>query len=318
MLKDDDALDDRDSSVVRLGAGLDAKQRCDRCRSRALLLLRSGAGATAWRGYALWVCRTRLIAFLFGVLLLSGPAALATTLDVSSTGKYIAEATGLVEAMVAAHNRETAAVNAVVERVSSGCRGGLPGYLRTGTPAQQRVWTALANEEPAGELVIALLRPVHDEYAAAAHAIGRLRWSRPVINRAVDRETQRTLAALALEPVDLCDDVRAAAASGFTTVPPDARRFITRATPLFLASDPAPAFSGSLKMFQRYITPADQTKVRALHALERRLDRLLVPADLHAYLALVDALRGPSPSAIDGFAVSGDRIAMEGQSPRWD
>jgi hypothetical protein len=220
------------------------------------------------------------------------PMADADTIDIASTMRYVSDTSALFNAIVAANKREKAAVNAVVERVSAHCRGELPNYVRTGTAAQQGVWTALANDETSGELIVALLRPIHKEYAAAARRLERLRWTRPAINRAVTAEARRTLAALALKPPDQCADVRAAAATQFTMVPADAKRFIARATRLFRASDAAPAFAGSLKMFTRYITAGEKPKVRALNSLEAKLNRILDRPDFNAYLRTIDALRG--------------------------
>lgn len=220
------------------------------------------------------------------------PMADADTVDIASTVQYVSDTSALFNAVVLASKREKAAVNAVVERVSAHCRGELPDYLRTGTAAQQRVWTAFANDETSGELILALLRPVHKDYAAAARRLERLHWTRPAINRAVTADARRTLAALALKPPDQCADVRAAAATQFTTVPADAKRFITRATRLFRASDAAPAFAGHLKMFTRYITAAEKPKVRTLNSLEAKLNHILDRSDLNAYLRTIEALRG--------------------------
>ena len=87
--------------------------------------------------------------------------------DIAATTRYVSDTSALFRSAIAANKQETNSVNAVAEDISVHCRGALPGYLRTGTPAQQRIWSALANDETSGELFLALLRPVHKEYATA-------------------------------------------------------------------------------------------------------------------------------------------------------
>jgi hypothetical protein len=220
------------------------------------------------------------------------PVAGAATGDIAASTRYVAAASSLFKATIAANKQEKDSADAVAEDVSAHCRGALPGYLRTGTPAQQRIWTALANDETGGELLLALVRPVRKAYAAAARKLEDLRWTRPAINRAVAAEAHRTLAALALKAPDQCADVRAAAATQFTTVPTDAKRFIARATRLFLASDAAPAFSGSLKLLKSSIPIGEGPEIRTFRSLEAKLNRVLTSFYLNDYLHVVDALRG--------------------------
>ncbi len=153
--------------------------------------------------------------------------ALATSLDSSSTSKFVAASSRVERVTLANLSREQAAVNALISHVQSTCPGAVPASLKTGTAAQQRAWEALSGEALA-ELTLALIDPVRPAEQRAIAAIAPLRWTSATLNRQIAAFAQEGRAALALHPPDVCDQARTAAASGFAVVPPATTTFIRR------------------------------------------------------------------------------------------
>ncbi len=153
--------------------------------------------------------------------------ALATSLDSSSTSKFVAASSRLVRAALAKQGQLEAAANALIGHVQSTCPSAVPASLKTGTAAQQRAWEALSGEALA-ELTLALIDPVRPAEQRAIAAIAPLRWTSATLNRQIAAFAQEGRAALALHPPDVCDQARTAAASGFAVVPPATTTFIRR------------------------------------------------------------------------------------------
>ena len=153
--------------------------------------------------------------------------ALATSLDSSSTSKFVAASSGVERVTLASLSQEQAAANALISHVQSTCPGAVPASLKTGTAAQQRAGEALSGEALA-ELTLALIDPVRPAEERAIAAIAPLRWTSSTLNRQTAAFVQEGRAALALHPPDLCAQAKAAASSGFAVVPPATTTFLRR------------------------------------------------------------------------------------------
>jgi len=225
------------------------------------------------------------------IAVIAAPA-VASSLDLASTKKFIAAETRSVAAAVAKHGAEEAGANAFIKHIESRCRGALPGYLRTGTASQQRIWEAFIFGEGSSELALGWIRPLRPDVAAEARELQRLRWSRPAITHPVAAIARTDRAMLALKPPDICDQVRASAADGFKALPPATSRFLRVAGVAFPDSDSLPSTVELLSMMKSFFTPSERPAIKQLHNLERRLDRLNGLFLLHAWVRMAEALRG--------------------------
>jgi hypothetical protein len=198
-------------------------------------------------------------------------AALATSPDISSTSKFVAASARVERVTLASLRQEQAAVNALISHVKSTCPGAVPASLRTGTAAQQRAWEALTGEAQA-ELTLALIDPVRPAEHRAIAAIAPLRWTSATLNRQIATFAQEGRAALALHPPDVCDQARAAAASGFAVVPPATTTFIRRYRAALPGSAPT-AVDLADKM--KPLDPQARAAIAKLASLEGRVSRAL-------------------------------------------
>jgi hypothetical protein len=143
-----------------------------------------------------------------------------------------------------------------------------------------------ASVDQRSTLSLAFVAPIRAVFPAFA----RLHWTRPALDRSVAASLRSGLATLALVPPDLCGDIAAAAASGFTTIPAETSAFVRAADGSMLA--PGPSAADLVGRMQRYIAAGDAAAVRRLHRLERRLDALFSKPVAAAYARLDRALTG--------------------------
>ncbi len=170
--------------------------------------------------------------------MLAVPAtALATSLDGSSTSKFVAASLQPVRAALAKQGQEHAAANALISHVQSACPGAVPTSLGTGTQAQRRTWGAFS-AEALGEFSLALIGPTRPAEQRAIREIAPLRWTSAALNRQVAAFVRSGRGLLALHPPDICGQAKTAAATGFAVVPPATATFIRRYGAAALASAP--------------------------------------------------------------------------------
>jgi len=159
--------------------------------------------------------RRRRIAAILGALMLALPAtALATSLDSSSTSKFVAASLQPVRAALAKQGLEHAATKALISHVQSACPGAVPANLATGSEAERRTWGAFS-AEALGEFSLALIAPIRPAGQRAIRQIAPLRWTSAALNRQVAAFVRSGRALLALRPPDICAQAQAAAANGF-------------------------------------------------------------------------------------------------------
>ena len=163
--------------------------------------------------------------------------ALATSLDTASTTKFVAASSQAVSAALAKQSQEKAAANALISHVQSTCPGAVPANLANGTEAQRHTWQAFSGEAVA-EFALALTGPIRPAEQRAVRGIAPLRWTSATVNKEVAAFVRQGRATLALHPPDICDQAKAAAASGFAVVPPATATFIKRYSVAAPASAP--------------------------------------------------------------------------------
>ena len=197
---------------------------------------------------------------------------LGTSLDSSSTGKFVAASSGAVRAELASQGKEEAAVNALINHVQSVCPGAVPASLKTGTAAGQRAWQALSGEDLA-EVTLRLIDPIRPAEQRAIRAIAPLRWTSSTLNRQVAAFAQQGRAALALHPPDVCAQARAAAAAGFASVPPATTTFLAHYRAALPAS--APSVIDLANRMKPLADPQARAAIGQLVSLEGRVSRAL-------------------------------------------
>jgi hypothetical protein len=175
------------------------------------------------------------------IALAAAPPASAREADRASAHAFLVHAATFVRIAVSRDAQLKTAARQFIEHLRASCPSSLasapPAIVERalgqppskegmeGTPAQRatsQAFLAMA----LGELQIAHDAPVRAPALAFASEIAHLRWTRPVIARAVSGYGQSLLATLALKPPDFCADARASATRGFAVAPPEAIRFV--------------------------------------------------------------------------------------------
>jgi hypothetical protein len=196
--------------------------------------------------------------------------ALATSLDSTSTSKFVAASSAAVRASLSKQSQEQAAADALISHIQSACPGAVPARLKAGTAAQQRTEQALSFEAGA-ELTLALIDPVRSAEQRAIRLIAPLRWTSATLNRDISAFVRQGRAALALHPPDLCEQAKAAASSGFAVVPPATTTFLRRYGAALPSSAPT-AVELADKM-KPLADPQARTAIGQFARLEARLTR---------------------------------------------
>ena len=180
--------------------------------------------------------------------------ALAGSRDVQSTHAGIAAAYALAKASVAAIPVAQAKVQSYNRRLASECPN-----AGAGTPETE------ASEPMSKEVAAALWSIEYGSTAAPiktfARAIKPLHWSNGGFNRAVHEYAASLIGLATLTLPDLCSDVRAWKAGGFTTVPRDVVELDEHVEPLQLPRIPwglvAPYVHGHDASLVKYIKAAE-------------------------------------------------------------
>jgi hypothetical protein len=198
--------------------------------------------------------------------------ALATSLDSSSTSKFVAASSRVDRLVLARASQEQASVNAFVTHIQSACPGIVPASIKTGTAAQQRAWRALSSEA-LGEFGLALIDPVRAAEKRALRAIAPLRWTSATVNRQVAAYAQELRATLALHPPDICAQAKAMASTGFAAIPPATTTFLRRAR----AATPDSALSAMelADKMKPLADPPARAAIGQLASLEGRVNRAI-------------------------------------------
>ena len=200
----------------------------------------------------------RLVLPLVLLALATAPSpALASSRDVAATHTAIVAGYALARAGVATINVAQAKIESFDRKLAAECPG-----VGSGTPENE------ASQPMSHEVAVALWSIAYGSAAGPikrfATAMRPLRWTSARINR-VARSLVANLTALATIPLpDLCGDVRAWKASGFTTIPRDVTELVSRVESLGLPQIP-------WRLLSRYMRGDDARRVAYIRRAERKI-----------------------------------------------
>jgi hypothetical protein len=200
----------------------------------------------------------RLLLPLVMLALATAPSpARASTQDVSVTHAAIVAGYALARAGVATINTAQSKIESFNRKLAAECAG-----VGRGTPETE------ASQPMSYEVAVALWSIAYGSAAGPiktfAKAMRPLRWTSPRINR-VARTLVANLTALATIPLpDLCGDVRAWTASGFTIIPRHVVELDRRVERLELPEIP-------WKLLAPYVRRGDTGRVAYIQRAERKI-----------------------------------------------
>ncbi len=162
------------------------------------------------------------------MLVAPGASASPGVSDIAATRAFIADATAFLTKALSSSSRSKASVDAFVGDLTSTC----PGSLATGqakeSSVQRRTRAALLTEAHF-EAVLAQISPLRRSVKHLINRVEHLRWGIPRLDDAVRTFLRADRAALAIKAPDLCRDIKAAANTGFATIPGATSRLIKAA-----------------------------------------------------------------------------------------
>jgi hypothetical protein len=156
---------------------------------------------------------------LLGGSAMAAPAAAPKPQDVKAARTVVRAITRFDETAVRHEGAMTAAAKALLGQVNAGCAGGIPASIANGTAQQQAVAFDLIFEG-AFDLSIDSLHPVVHPARALSRSLARVHFSKRAFSRDIHAIAKVQSILLGLTPSDLCADVKAAGANGFTADPP--------------------------------------------------------------------------------------------------
>jgi hypothetical protein len=134
------------------------------------------------------------------------------------------------------------------------------------------------------------LKPIARIGAGYTSALARLPWDTAKLGAGLAADSRRLQAIAHLRPgPNICSSIRVAKASGFTSVAPQTRRFVRRATPILEGSTSNAGSSAATSkaldaVLAHYMTPALRARFNTLQAELKRtsgeLAKILVPDEL--------------------------------------
>ena len=218
----------------------------------------------------------------------AGAAATVTRArDVTATTRFITAVTRYYRTALADRSRQTAGADALVAQVTAGCPGQLPSSLAHGTAQQQAVYVQLLTEAGV-DLGLSYTHTLRGALAAQDRVFAKLRWSTSRVNGELSRERAVIHASRTITPTSLCTDVKAAAASGDTTVPAATTRLVSAAARV----QAAPTLNTFLTALKPYIAPREKAAVTRARALQKELQSFETKLGTSAGNQLVAALGG--------------------------
>jgi hypothetical protein len=217
-----------------------------------------------------------LLAMTLALLLAPTQAAGATAADVAATHAYIRANYALAQAAVAGLASAQANVESYSKKIAKQCRGAGAGALQD--EASQRL-----TYEVAGALWSVTFGTAAGPIGAFAHTVSALRWSNGRLTR-MARSYARTLSGLAnLRRPNLCGDVQAWKASGFSAIPASTSSFDQHVEALEARTIPS-------RLLAPYEQAGDGALVRRTTHLESELEANQFEVGFDDWLELVETL----------------------------
>jgi hypothetical protein len=198
-----------------------------------------------------------LVVPLVTLIVAIAPPAMASSQDVAATHKAIVAGYALARAGVATINVAQSKIESFNRKLARECPG-----VGSGTPETE------ASQPMSYEVAVALWSIAYGSAAGPiktfARAVSPLRWTNARINR-VAHTLIASLTGLATIPLpDLCADVRAWTASGFTTIPRQVVALDRRVEPLELPEIP-------WRLVAPYVRGGDAGLVAYIKRAERKI-----------------------------------------------
>jgi hypothetical protein len=215
-----------------------------------------------------------VVAGMIAVNLLGGSAMAATApkaRDVAAARTVVSAITRFDQTALRRKGQLTAAAQATVAQVQAGCAGGIPASAVNGTSQQQAVTLDLIFEG-SFDLSLAIIHPLQRPAGALTNRLNRVHFSKRALSRGVHQTAKLQRLLLALKPSDICADVKAAAANGFTADPPGTTAFIKSFGPLIASS--AHGSPNILKQLTPYlITTRDRAALKRLKTVDAKYQK---------------------------------------------
>lgn len=223
-------------------------------------------------------------------LLTAAPSAMAAAPragDVRATRSFISIGERFFERSIAGEPGVRRSLTGYVDHVSAGCAESLTGLgTHTGSNTSLANQAALAVEAQL-DYAIVFMRAL--PFRRAAHALASLHWSRRSLDRTVGAYAKSGLAILTLHATDVCADIKASAATGFTSLPVATQALIAS----FPENDSAATWTSLLAKMHGYETSGMRSSIARFTVLAKRDQRLVQKDYNQQFNRLGDVLLGP-------------------------
>jgi hypothetical protein len=219
--------------------------------------------------------------------------------DVTSARRLMHDLARFYQAGLDTRTQANADVDAAIKLIEHGCPNALPASLDAGPKRRQMVSMQMLTEA-AYDIALVATQPTDHAAIVEADGLDRLHFSRRVATRDAREVARGQRLTAGLKTSDLCGDLLAAAANGFTSVPPTTRHFLEVVNQAF--SVPAPSFGDLNKDFGPYlISRRDKAAFKRVRDLSARYTEFAFTLGLDAGGKLVSVLTG-MPDPLSGQA----------------
>jgi hypothetical protein len=252
-------------------------------------------------------CRPRLL-LRGGVLLVAAVLTLPITAamakapsahDIRSARHLMRDLGRYYQAGLNTRRQANAAVNDAIKLIKATCPNTLPASLATGGKTQQTVGMQMLTEV-AYDIALVAIEPTDHAALVEANGLDRLHFSRRAANRDAREIAHGQRVVVGLKTSDLCADLQAAMADGFTSVPPATQQFLDVVNRVF--SLPAPSLDDLHKDLGSYLTTRrDRAMVKRVRNLAARYTEFAFNLGVTAGGKLLSVLNG-QPGPLSGLA----------------
>ncbi|HEY7891563.1 MAG TPA: hypothetical protein VIC05_05065 [Solirubrobacteraceae bacterium] len=197
---------------------------------------------------------------VLAVVLVPARAAAAAPQDVASTHAYLVASHDVLHSAIATWSRIEAGIHKLNAKFRGECAD-----AGAGSP-QNEEGQALSTEA-AGALWASGYHTEAKIVRAYIRALNRLRWSNPTITRSDRRLAKSMGEMLALKVPNLCEDIHAWKATGFTSMPASAKQYAKHVEAIEIKEIPQ-------SLLRRYLAPTDRGLLAQTERLARKYEEL--------------------------------------------
>jgi len=196
--------------------------------------------------------------------LTAAAAAAVSGSDAAATRTFLTTGERYLTHSVRAKSHIQANAKAFVDQVSGSCQNSLAGARASGGTVAQRGNLSALEAEAQADFSLIAIDTLRAPLAAAVRSLAHLHWSRASVTRGVTAFVRGAREILAIEPTNICADIRAAAGTSFAQLSSTTTRFLHA-----LSRVPsAPSWSRMLKL----VAPFETALLRARAVTVRKLD----------------------------------------------